>query len=92
MGLEMKELVILLIGFFAIFTFLKDMVHGILTIPFIMMASLLLLWLVMPSRNNPIQRNYMSLILFYKRDKQIYHAMCHHKMNNEKIHQLEEER
>ena len=60
----MKELVILLIGFFFILTFLKDMIHRNFVIPFIIIASMLLLWLVMPSRNNAMLRNYMSLILF----------------------------
>lgn len=85
MGLEMKELVILLIGFFSILTFLKDMIHSIFVIPFIIIASMLLLWLVMPSRNNPMLRNYMSLVLFFKRDKSTYHSLEHHKYDNEKL-------
>ncbi|WP_244943905.1 DUF5592 family protein [Siminovitchia fortis] len=91
MGLEMKELVILLIGFFSIFTFLKDMVHTVLAIPFMVIATGLLLWLVMPSSNNPTLRNYMSIILFFKRDKQTYHALDHDRKNNEKLIQLNRE-
>lgn len=85
MGLEMKELIILLIGFFAIFTFLKDMVHTALTIPFIVFTSLLLLWSVMPSRNNPALRNYMSVILFFRRDRQTYHALDHQVTKNKEF-------
>jgi len=85
MGLEMKELVILLIGFFSILTFLKDMVHGTLVIPFLIVAILFLLWLVMPSRNNPTRRNYMSLFFLFKRDRATYHAVDHHKFKNKII-------
>lgn len=85
MGLEMKELIILLIGFFAIFTFLKDMVHTVFTIPFIVFASLLLLWSVMPSRNNPTLRNYMSVILFFRRDRQTYHALDYQVTKNKEF-------
>lgn len=85
MGLEMKELVILLIGFFSIFTVFKDMVHGVLVIPFMFVAVGLLFWLVMPSRNNPMLRNYMSLFLFFKRDKYSYHALDVNQYRNEKV-------
>ncbi len=85
MGLEMRELVILLLGFFSILTVLKDMVHGVFVIPFIIIATGILLWSVMPSRNNPTLRNYMSLLLFFKRDKKTYHALGHHVYDNEMI-------
>lgn len=85
MGLEIRELVILLIGFLSIFTFLSDIVHRIFTIPFIILASLFLLWIVMPSSNNPKMKNYMSLLYFLKRDKQTYFAMDHHKGANKQL-------
>lgn len=74
-GLEIKELVILMISFFLIFTMLKDMVHSFFTIPYFMVSCLLVLWLVMPSRNNPGMKNYMSLYLYFKHDKETYHSM-----------------
>lgn len=81
-GLEMKELVILLISFFLIFTMLNDMVHSIFTVPYFILSGLLILWLVMPSRNNPGMKNYMSLYLYFKHDKQTFHAMdFHHVLN-----------
>lgn len=84
-GLEMKELLILLVGFISIFTFLREMVHGLFVIPFMIMAGGLLLWLVMPARNNPNLRNYMSLLLFFKRDKNTYHAIDHHTFTNKDV-------
>lgn len=84
-GLEMKELVILLIGFFSVLTFLKDMVHGTLTIPFMIVAVGLLLWSVMPSRNNPTTRNYMSIFFLFRRDRATYHPVAHSTFKNEKV-------
>lgn len=83
MGLEMKELVILLISFFLIFTMLKDMVHSIFTVPYFILSGFFLLWIVMPSRNNPGMKNYMSVYLFFKQNKQTYHAMDVHKVLND---------
>lgn len=90
MGLEMKELVILLIGFFLIFTMLKDMVHNAFMIPYFIVAVGLLLWAVMPSGNNPTMKNYMSVLLFFKHDKQTYHAMDVQKVLNRELYETEE--
>lgn len=85
MGLEMRELVILLLGFMSIFTIFKDMIHGLFVIPFMIIASLVLLWSVMPSSNNPSLRNYTSLLLFFKRDKYTYHAISHFQVINKEV-------
>lgn len=84
-GLEIKELVILMISFFLIFTMLKDMVHSFFTIPYFMVTCLLVLWLVMPSRNNPGMKNYMSLFLYFKHDKQTYHILDIHQVLNRQL-------
>ena len=84
-GLEMKELVILLTGFFLVFTMLKDMVHSVFVIPFYIVSIGLLLWLVMPSKNNPAMKNHKSIVLLLKRDKQIYHAMDHQNIINKEF-------
>ena len=82
-GLEVKELIILLVSFFLFFTVLKDLVHGILFIPYILMASGTLFWMVLPSRNNPRLKNYMSLYLYFKRNKYTYHALDVKKIMND---------
>lgn len=91
MGLEMKELVILLLGFFSIFTVLKDMVHGMFVVPFIIVATGLLLWAVMPSKNNPSLKNYMSIVLFFKRDKQTCHPIDVHIYENSRLSEYRED-
>lgn len=84
-GLEPKELLILLIGAISVFTFFREMVHGILVIPFLVIAIGALLWSVMPSKNNPQMKNYVSLKLLFKRDKYSYHAYDHHQMTNQEV-------
>ncbi|QNK89097.1 hypothetical protein H7992_05055 [Sporosarcina sp. resist] len=91
-GLEMKELVILLISFFLVFTMLKDMVHGVFMIPYFVVVGSTLFWIVMPSRNNPRLKNYMSIYLYFKQDKQTYHAMDTQKIMNEYMFGENEER
>ncbi|MEG0258561.1 MAG: DUF5592 family protein [Lysinibacillus sp.] len=81
-GLEMKELIILVISFFLFFTILKDLVHGVLAIPYFIVAGIALFWSVLPSRNNPKLKNYMSIYLFFKHNKQSYHALDTKKMMN----------
>ncbi|MBL3729686.1 hypothetical protein JIN86_08730 [Lysinibacillus sp. HST-98] len=85
-GLEVKELIILLVSFFLFFTVLKDLVHGILFIPYILMASGTLFWMVLPSRNNPRLKNYMSLYLYFKRNKYTYHAVDVKKIMNDYLY------
>jgi len=91
-GLEMKELVILLTGFFLVFTMLKDMVHSVFIIPFYIVSIGLLLWLVMPSKNNPAMKNHKSIVLLLKRDKQVYHAMDHQNIINKKFEDVSGEK
>lgn len=75
LGLEMKELIILVVSFFFIFTVFKDMVHGLFTIPFFIIAIGTLLYMLMPSNNNPQMKNYMSVLLFLKRNRDCYHSL-----------------
>lgn len=81
-GLEMKELVILLISFLFIFTVLQELVHSVFIAPYFIISGGLILYLVMPSRNNPGLKNYMSLFLYLKRNKETYHAIDVNKILN----------
>lgn len=85
-GLEVKELIILLVSFFLLFTVLKDLVHGMLFIPYILIAGGTLFWMVLPSRNNPRLKNYMSLYLYFKRNKYTYHAADVKKIMNDYLY------
>ncbi|TKI65278.1 hypothetical protein FC756_16960 [Lysinibacillus mangiferihumi] len=89
-GLEIKELIILLVSFFLFFTVLRDLVHGILVIPYLLVAGSALFWMVMPSRNNPRLKNYMSLYLYFKQNKYTYHAIDSKKIINDYFYREEE--
>lgn len=88
-GLEMKELIIVVISFFLIFTMLKDLVHSVFLIPYFLMSGFFIIWAVLSSRNNPLTRNYMSIYYFFKRDKQTYHPVDFQQGNNDVFRQEE---
>lgn len=93
LGLEMKELVILLISSFLILNVLQDLVHRVFIIPYFIISIAFILWLIMPSRSNPGFKNYKSLYLYFKRNKETYYAMDVNKVINPLIYQeLGEER
>lgn len=74
-GLGLRELAIMFLGIFMTLTVLGDMVHSSLTIPFYIVVIGTLFWLVMPSNKNPPLKNYMSIYLLFKADKETYYAM-----------------
>lgn len=82
-GLEIKELIILIIGSFLILTMLGDMVHRLFIIPFYIVSAIGLFWMVMPSKGNPDMKNYMGVMLYMKHNKATYHALDVEKMVND---------
>lgn len=82
-GLEMKELIITVISFFLIFTVIKDMIHSLFTIPYFIVAIATVLYMMMPSSNNPQMKNYMSIILFLKHNRDCYHSVDNQSLLNE---------
>ena len=85
-GLEAKELIILIIGSFFVVTVLSNMVHGLFTIPFFIVSGIGLFWMVLPSRTNPMMKNYMGMLLYFKHDKATYHALDANKEMNDATH------
>lgn len=75
LGMELKELVIVIIIVAFIFTVLNDMVHGMFTIPYYIVSGGLLLWCIAPSFNNPGVKNYKSIYFFIKRNVYTYHSL-----------------
>ncbi|UZM97445.1 hypothetical protein OL548_20000 [Lysinibacillus sp. MHQ-1] len=65
-GLEVKELIILLVSFFLFFTVLKDLVHGMLFIPYILIAGGTLFWMVLPSSNNPRLKKLHVIVFIFQ--------------------------
>lgn len=74
-GMWLKDLVILLLGFFLILSVFSDMVHSSLVILFDIVAGGFLFWMVMPSINNRGKQNYESLFLLSKRNRLTYHPI-----------------
>lgn len=83
LGLEIRELIIIFVSLFFIFTVLKDMVHKVFVIPYFIVSISFLFYMVMPSASNPNLKNYMSIILFFKQDRNTYHALDHQGILNE---------
>ncbi|KYG92009.1 hypothetical protein A0U40_03460 [[Bacillus] sp. KCTC 13219] len=83
MGLELKELIIVGVSFFLFLTIFRDLVHGVLVIPYLVIASGTLFWLVLPSGNNPRLKNYQSIRLFFQHKQSTYHALAVQKVLNE---------
>lgn len=83
LGMEMKELSILLVGFLLLFTVLLDNVHRVFVVPYLVLSVLSLLWVVLPSRMNPGMKNYKSLYLFQKHNRLQYHPLDVQKIENE---------
>lgn len=84
-GLGLKECIILLVGCFSILTFLKDLVHSSLVVPFIIVSVLFLLWMVMPSANNRGKQNYETIYLLIKKNRIPYHAIDTNKAINQML-------
>lgn len=82
-GLEIKEFGMLLLSFFIFFTMLRDLVHGVFMIPYCIVSGCVILWMFLPSRNNPRLKNYMSIFLYFKRDQQAYHPLDTNKVMND---------
>lgn len=91
LGLEVKEITIVLVSFLLILTILSDMVHSLFVIPFYLVSAGLILWLMMPSLNNRQKKNYQSLFLFFKRKKVTYHAIDGNPEINAELYDIIEE-
>ena len=85
LGLEIKEMAILVLLIILIMTFFKDMVHGLFVIPYFIVAVGFLFYMIAPSTHNPQKKNFHALYLFFKRDKSYYHAMERHTITNEAV-------
>ena len=85
LGLEIKEMAILVLLIILIMTFFKDMVHGLFVIPYFIVAVGFLFYMIAPSTHNPQKKNFHALYLFFKRDKSCYHAIERHTIANEEV-------
>src|SRR5699024_2988378 len=85
MGLEMRELVIILISSLLLLTILRDLVHNLFILFYFGIAILVLIYLSLPSGNDPGKRNYESIVLMFRHKSDVYHAMDKNEVANERI-------
>src|SRR5699024_8637384 len=85
MGLEMRELVIILISSLLLLTILRELVHSLFILFYFGIAILGMIFLFLPSGNNTGKRNYESIVLMFRHKTAVYHAMDRNKIANEQI-------
>src|SRR5690625_3653984 len=85
LGLEMRELVIILISSLLLLTILRELVHSLFMLFCFGIAILGMIYLFLPSGNNPGQRNYESIVLMSRHKTGVYHAMDSHEIANEQL-------
>src|SRR5690625_1299285 len=84
-GLEMRELVIILISSLLLLTILRELVHSLFMLFYFGVAILGMIYLFVPSGNNPGKRNYESIVLMFRHKTGVYHAMDKNEVANEQL-------
>src|SRR5699024_2620741 len=85
MGLELRELVIILISSLLLLTILRELVHSLFILFYFGIAILGMIYLFLPSGNSPGKRNYESIVLMCRHKTGVYHAMDRNEISNEQI-------
>src|SRR5690625_6847880 len=85
MGLEMRELVIILISSLLLLTILRELVHSLFILFYFGIAILGMIYLFLPSGNNPGKRNYESIVLMFRHKTGVYHSLDKHENAHEQI-------
>jgi len=84
-GLEMRELVIILISSLLLLTILRELVHSLFMLFYFGIAIVGMIYLFLPSGNNPGKRNYESIVLMFRHKTGVYHALDKNEVANEQI-------
>lgn len=85
LGLEMRELVIILISSLLLLTTLQELVHSLFILFYFSVAIVGMIYLFLPSGNNPKKRNYESIVLMLRHKKGTYHAMDRDEVINKRM-------
>jgi len=85
MGLEMRELVIILISSLLLLTILRELVHSLFMLFYFGIAIVGMIYLFLPSGNNPGKRNYESIVLMFRHKVGVYHALDKNEVANEQM-------
>lgn len=82
LGLEIRELVIILISSILLLTVLREFVHSVFMIPYLAVSGIAIFYFFSPSKWNPDKRIYESIILWFRNRKETFHAIDHHEQQN----------
>src|SRR5690625_2098547 len=85
MGLEMRELVIILISSLLLLTILRELVHSLFMLFYFGIAILGMIYLFLLIGKNPGKRNYESIVLMCRDKSGVYHAKVKNEVANEQI-------
>lgn len=72
--LYLKEFFMFLIGMGLIFTF-DSLVYPSLVLVYYIFSTLVIIFLLLPARNNPERANYEAMYYTFIREKKIFHAI-----------------
>src|SRR5699024_428044 len=85
LGLEMRELVIILISSLLLLTILRELVHSLFILFYFDVAIIEMIYLFLPSGINPRKRNYEFFVFIFQHKKGTYHAMERKEIMNEQM-------
>ena len=80
-----------LVVYAALTLMLGNLVHRTLLVPFYIFSGVCAIFLTMKSSWNKKRRNWESMLLFLKRDKDVYHAITNRSAATEKGRQRRKE-
>src|SRR5699024_10136864 len=66
-------------------TILRELMHSLFILFYFGIAILGMIYLFLPSGNNPGKRNYESIVLMFRHKTGVYHAMDKNEVANERI-------
>src|SRR5699024_4124424 len=84
-GLEMRELVIILISSLLLLTILRELVHSLFILFYFGIAILGMIYLFLRSGNNHGKRKYESIVLILRHKTNVYPSMDKNEIDNEQI-------
>src|SRR5699024_8275369 len=85
MGLEMRELVIILLSCLLLLTILRELVHSLFILFSFGIAILGMIYLFLPSGNHPGKRHYESSVLMFRHKTGAYHPTDQDELANQQV-------
>src|SRR5699024_12292517 len=84
-GFERSNLVIIFIISLLVLTILCDLVNDLFILIYFGITILEMIYLYLPSGNNPGNGNYESIVLMFRHKTGVYHSLDKNEVDNEQI-------